>query len=199
MGQVEAITPTGKLRAFAARRSREDRTLARVAELIEPVAAVRPVSIVTDVHESDAIRDYFGQLGYTVKVEAPSGKEKTAAFVSTRSRLVGRSLRLWRHPGLVEEMRRVRAKDSETIELPRVGSNHCDLIASLCQGVYQYRHHTGVPEGQAIAGRSMWADVKDDLLGPDRSQRPGPLGSDIRTQGAHPPSRKPLSYRDLKF
>jgi hypothetical protein len=199
VGRVETITPTGKLRAFTARRSREDRTLARVAQIIEPVAAVRPVSIVTDVHQSDAIRAYFGRLGYVVKVEAPSGKEKTAAFVSTRSRLVDRSLRCWRHPGLVEEMRRVRAKDTETVELPRVGSNHCDLIASLCQGVYQYRHHTGVPEGQVSGGRSMWAEVKGDLLGPEQDQKPGPLGSDIRTQGAHPPTRGSLSYRDLKF
>jgi hypothetical protein len=38
-------------------------------------------------------------------------------------------------PLLVEELRRVRARDTETILLPRYGDSHCDTTAALALGV----------------------------------------------------------------
>jgi hypothetical protein len=174
VGHLEAIVPGSRLRALTARRGREDKVLAHIARIIEPYAAVRSVSVVSDVHQADAVRSYFGRLGYAVRIET-GAKDKVRAFESTRARLTDGSLRLWRHPGLVEEMRRVQARN-ESIVLPRIGDNHCDLIAALCQGVFQYRQHTGIPEGHPAAGPSHWSALQDGPLpvpGPPRRDRFG--------------------------
>lgn len=157
VGECRAITPSGRLRTAASKRGREDRILDEIARIIEPLADVRSVSVVSDIHEGDRIRSYFGRLGYPVRIEPPSGKRKIEQFVSCRARLVDGSLRCWRHPLLVEEMARVRARDSETLELPSRGSSHCDLICSLAQGVWQFRHTNAaaVPMGTASGGPAL--------------------------------------------
>ncbi len=173
VGPVEAITPGSRLKAFTSKRAREDRVLARVAEIIKPLADARQVQIISDVHQRDAVEAYFGQLGYIVKIEAASAKVKTAQFVSTRSRLVDGSLQCWAHPELVAEMRRVQARDTETIVLPRVGSSHCDLISALAQGVYRYKAHTGIPQGKPRAplGHTLVPASALGGIGGGRTQR----------------------------
>jgi hypothetical protein len=134
LGQVAALEPTGSARSFDARRDREDATLAEVWEILEPYA---PARIVTDQHQSSAIESYFGRLGVRVDVVNLTGPTQTAAFVSLRSRLVDGSLRLWRHEQLLEDLRRVRAKDSESIHLPRYAGSHCDTASALALGVWR--------------------------------------------------------------
>ncbi len=134
VGAVESIKPLGVARSFDARRSREDATLAAVWEAIAPYA---PSRIVSDQHNSAAIESFFGRRGIPVGIVNLSRPVQTAAFVALRSRLVDGSLRCWRHPRLVEELRRVRAKDTETIYLPRYGDSHCDAAAALALGVSQ--------------------------------------------------------------
>lgn len=187
VGHLEAIAPGARLRSLTTRRGREDRVLAHIARIIEPYAEVRPVSVVSDVHQSDSVRSYFGQLGYPVKIES-SAKDKLRGFESTRARLGDGSLKLWRHQGVIEEMRRVQVRN-EALVLPRIADNHCDTIAALCQGVYQYRHHTGLPEGQPVGGKSLWSDAHDGM----------PAPSAIRTRDRFGRPKPSVSRRDLKF
>ena len=141
VGPVAGIEPKGKLLSFDQQRARQDRTLDRVAELLEPYQP----RIVTDQHQGDAIKSHFGRLGMSTKVVNLTGPKQTACFVSTRTRIQDRSLRLWSHGGLLEEIRRVRAKDSESILLPRFQGSHCDIISALCLAVWELR---GVSDAQ---------------------------------------------------
>jgi hypothetical protein len=135
VGPVAAIDPKGAARSFEARRAREDSTLAAVWDLIAPY---HPERIVTDQHNSAAITSYFERRGVPVQVVNLTAPTQTAAFVSTRARLVDGSLRCWRHPGLIEDLRRVRARDTESIYLPRYGDSHCDAAAALALGVHVF-------------------------------------------------------------
>lgn len=142
VGAVDAIEPGGRLRSLERRRAREDRTLAKVMEVIEPY---RP-RVVTDQHHADAIRTYFGRSGFVVKVVHLTAPLTTAAFVSTRTRLVDGSLRCWRHPVLTEDLRRVRARDAtEVIQLPRYAGGPCDAVSALALAVYEHRFLTDEP------------------------------------------------------
>jgi hypothetical protein len=126
----------GVARSFDQRREREDATLARAWETIAPYA---PTRIVSDQHNSAAIESYFGRRGIPVEIVNLTRPVQTASFVALRQRLVEGSLRCWRHPLLVEELRRVRARDTETIFLPRYGDSHCDTAAALALAVSQAR------------------------------------------------------------
>jgi hypothetical protein len=148
VGRVEAIAPGEKRRSLDLRRAREDRTLERVWELIEPYQP----RVVTDQHQADAVQSFFGRLGASARVVNLTGPIQTAAFTSTRARLMDGSLRLWRHPLLVEELRRVRARDTESIVMPRFGGGHCDAASALALAVFELRHATGAPPGDARGG-----------------------------------------------
>jgi hypothetical protein len=123
--------------------------LQRVAKLIEPLAAVRPVTIVSDTHEGDRMRSDFRRLGHQVSIEPPSGRRKLEQFIGTRQRFAEGSLRCWRHPLLVDLSCSGRMA-GERLVLPSKGSSHSDLAAALCQGVFAFRH------SQAAA--SPWAN-----------------------------------------
>ena len=147
-GMVDAIDPGARLLSLERRRAREDRTLARVWELIEPY---RP-RIVTDQHQADAVVSYFGRLGVGVRVVHLTAPLQTAAFTSTRTRLLDGSLRLWRHALLLEELRRVQARDTESIYLPRFGGGHADAASALALGVFEQRGVSDAPPGEARFG-----------------------------------------------
>jgi hypothetical protein len=163
VGRVEAIEPGRRLGSLDARRGREDRTLARAWEIIEPYRA----RIVTDQHQADGISSYFGRLGRSVTVRNLTSPLQTEAFVSMRARLMDGSLRLWEHPSLIEDLRRVRARDSESIVLPRYAGGHCDAASALALAVYEQRHsgiaRVYVPQGylpRFIGSRpNVWSPV----------------------------------------
>ncbi len=79
---------------------------------------------------------------------------QTQAFNSTRARLIDGSLLLWRHEQLVEELRRVKAKDSEAISLPRFGGSHCDVVSALALACFELRHVTDTPPCKPSGGPS---------------------------------------------
>jgi len=160
-GVVDGIEPGARRRSLDARRGREDATLARVWELLEPYAEGGGLRIVTDQHQGDAVGSYFGRLGVSVKVVNLTGPLQTAAFTSTRARLMDGSLRLWRHEPLLEELRRVRARDTEAIVLPRFGGSHCDIASALALAVYEQRHVTGAPQGKPHGGASVAARLRE--------------------------------------
>jgi hypothetical protein len=135
VGLVDAIEPRGVAKSFEQRRAREDATLAEVWAVIEPYAAVG-LKIVTDQHQASAVESFFGRKGITVEVVNLTGPVQTQAFTALRARLVDGSLRAWRHPGLFEDLRRVRvARRSESVELPRYSGGHCDTASALALAV----------------------------------------------------------------
>jgi hypothetical protein len=135
MGRVDAIEPQGVAKSFEQRRAREDATLAEVWAVIEPYAA-HGLKIVTDQHQASAVESFFGRKGISVEVVNLTGPVQTQAFTALRARLVDGSLRAWRHPGLYEDLRRVRvARRSESVELPRYAGGHIDIGSALALAV----------------------------------------------------------------
>jgi hypothetical protein len=165
------------------RRAREDRTLEQVWELVEPYAP-RGVS---DQHQSDAIISFFGRRGASVRVVNLTGPVQTQAFTSTRTRLVDGSLRCWRQPLLLEELRRVRAKSAmEGIDLPRFGGGHCDAASALALATFEHRGVSDSPPPQMIphTGRTITGDLGALLDGRPVAPRRDP---DRRTFSSPPP------------
>jgi hypothetical protein len=195
VGAVDAIDPGGRLKSLDLRRGREDRTLEKVWKIIEPYHA----RIVTDQHQADAIRSFFGRLGASVHVVNLTGPMQTAAFVSTRSRLEDGSLKCWRHPQLIEDLRRVRAKSSESILLPRYAGGHCDTVSALALATYSLRHARGHVHGAPRLGLSdaFTSGAGEDFmtsrgrskrrLGPAGEPAPGDVGEWNRRLSQPPP------------
>jgi hypothetical protein len=145
-GAVDAIDPGERLRSLEARREREDATLARVWEIVEPCHAVRPVKVLGDQHQSDGIRSFFERRGVPVEIVNITAPIQTAAFVTTRARLIDGSLRCWKHPLLLEELRRIRtARTAESVVLPRFAGGHCDAASALALACYAVREGSHPP------------------------------------------------------
>jgi hypothetical protein len=184
LGRCEGVAAGAKRRSLALRRGREDATLERIAKLLEPYG---PARVVSDQHQADAIRSYFGRLGYAVTIMSTTAASQTAAFTSTRSRIVDGSLLLWEHPALIEELRRVRAR-GESIQLPKFGGSHCDIAAALALAVFQLRHVSDTPPGEARGGgRPITAGIAAELYGglyepesPMAQRTPGELLAESR-------------------
>jgi hypothetical protein len=120
VGDVDALEPTGgRLRSWDARRGREDRMLSLVWEIVEKYVDVG-VEIHSDIHQGDAIISFFERRGVPVTIHSVSGPEQTAMFTSLRARLMDGSLRLWKCPRLIEDLRRVRA--GATVESDHVAA-----------------------------------------------------------------------------
>ncbi len=155
-GDLEGIAPGGKLKSLDLRRGREDKTLARVWDLLRPYHEEGGgLRIVTDQHQSDSVKSYFGRLGVAPKSVTLTGPLQTAAFTSLRTRLQDGSLRLWKQQALIEELRRVRARDSETIHLPRFGGSHCDIASAAALACYELRNASGEPQALPRGGERL--------------------------------------------
>lgn len=177
VGAVDAIEPGGRLRSLDLRRGREDRTLDRVREILHPYSP----KVVSDQHQADSIRSFFGRVGWSVEIVNLTGPVQTAAFVSTRTRLLDGSLRCWKHPRLVEDLRRVRAKDTETIHLPRYSGGHCDAASALALAVYDLRFARGnsAPYRPLMIKNTIMSDSRSSeewVEGRGKSGRPAPSG-----------------------
>jgi hypothetical protein len=161
VGVVDGIKPSAtKRRGLGPRRAREDATLEKVLELIAPYEP----RIVSDQHQPDAIRAFFGRQGMSVQIVNLRGPAQTAAFTSMRARLMDGSLRLWDHPQLVEELRRVRARESsEAIVLPHFGGSHCDVASALCLATWSHRGVTDTPGW--VPGPQVYKPVMSGLMG----------------------------------
>jgi len=145
VGSVDAIAPGERLRSLESRRAREDATLAKVWEVIEPFRGYG-VRVVGDQHQADGLRSFFGRKGVEVEIINITGPISTAGFVSLRARLLDGSLRCWKHPLLLEELRRVRtARTAESIVLPHFAGGHCDAAAALALACYALREGSERP------------------------------------------------------
>jgi Terminase large subunit, T4likevirus-type, N-terminal len=145
-GSVAAIDPGQRVRSWEARRAREDQTLAEVWAILEPYHAARPLKVVSDQHQADGIRSFIGRHGVEVEIINMTAPIQTAGFVSTRARLVDGSLRLWKHPLLLEELRRIRtARAAESVVVPRFAGGHCDAACALALACYAVRDGNPLP------------------------------------------------------
>jgi hypothetical protein len=165
VGDVAAIDPGQRLRSWEQRRAREDRTLAEVWAILEPYRA-RLVKVVSDQHQADGIRSFFGRRGVEVEIVNVTQPIQTQAFVTTRARLIDGSLRCWSHRLLLEELRRIRtARTAESVVLPRWAGGHCDAASALALACYAVREGshppaaavTVAPSGGVIARYSDYA------------------------------------------
>lgn len=159
VGSVDAIAPGERLRSLESRRQREDATLQRVWEIVEPYR-VRPVKVVGDQHQSDGLRSFFGRKGVEVEIINITGPIQTAGFVSLRARLLDGSLRCWKHPLLLEELRRVRtARTAESIVLPRFAGGHCDAVSALALACYALREGSQRPAAARTTSRGTVGEL----------------------------------------
>jgi phage terminase large subunit-like protein len=147
VGDVAAIDPGQRLRSWEQRREREDKTLAEVWTILEPYQEARPgLKILSDQHQADGIRSFFGRKGVEVEIVNVTQPIQTQAFVTTRARLIDGSLRCWNSPGLLEELRRVRtARTAESVVLPRFAGGHCDAASALALACYAVREGSHPP------------------------------------------------------
>ena len=184
VGSVVGIVPGGKRKSLAARRRREDQTLAEVLAAITPYS---PSRIIADGYLATVARDYFGRAGIPVVIAPTTGASQTSAFVSVRARLADGSLRLWDEPHLIAELRAVRVREtSDSVYLPRVGDSHCDRAVALAAAVSHLRHANGYVEGRPSAGPSHLSEASRRLGGAPDAARFGHR-------------RGPLSIRDMDF
>jgi Terminase large subunit, T4likevirus-type, N-terminal len=135
-GALWAIAPGPAAPSQSGRRAREDATLQRVWELIQPFRH-RITKIITDQHDSVSVASYFGNLGIEVQVQNITGPILTEQMVMVRSRLTTGGLRCFPDAQLIEDLKRVRARrGSEAIVLPHYAGGHCDELAALGQAIY---------------------------------------------------------------
>ena len=108
---------------------------------------------------------------------------------------------------LIDELRRVRARDTETIALPRFGGGHCDVASALALAVWAKRRVSDASSGAASAGYgSMLTDGTTGEEWLEQRSRPGgrpdPDPSARRARGAQRPpagwERGP-SLKDMDF
>jgi hypothetical protein len=153
VAEVAAIDPGQRLRSWEARREREDKTLAEVWAILEPYQEARPgLKIVSDQHQADGIRSFFERRGARVEIINLTSPVQTAAFVSMRARLVDGSLRCWKHPLLLEDLRRIRtARTAESVVLPRYAGGHWDAASALALACYAVREGSHPPAAAVTA------------------------------------------------
>jgi hypothetical protein len=82
VGAVAGVDPGARLLSFTSRRAREDRTLAAVWELISPYVERPGGTIISDQHQGDAVRSYFGRRGVSVHIENLTGPLQTRMMVT---------------------------------------------------------------------------------------------------------------------
>jgi hypothetical protein len=157
----------------------------------DAVRPYSPIRLITDQHQGDAIASYFGRAGIPTTVVNLTLPTQTQAFTSTRTRLVDGSLRCWKHPGLVEDLRRIRVRDTqEAIVLPRYAGGHCDAASALALAVWAQRAVTDRPPAvirPPIVRDIVTADQFAALDGRPKRGRGGVDPDRAKTPSLHPP------------
>jgi Terminase large subunit, T4likevirus-type, N-terminal len=159
-GALWAIEPGPAAPSLSGRRGREDATLQRVWELIQPFRH-KISKIVTDQHDAVSVQSYFGNLGVEVQVQNITGPILTEQMVMVRSRLTTGGLRCFPDPQLIEDLKRVRARrGSEAIVLPHYAGGHCDELAALGQAIYSLTGTDYAPPSYASVAHpgKGWSD-----------------------------------------
>ena len=135
-GALWAIEPGPAAPSLSGRRGREDATLQKVAELLQPFKH-KISKVVSDQHDAVMVQEFFGNLGLEVQIQNITGPTLTEQMVMVRSRLTTGGLRCFADVQLIEDLKRVRARrGSEAIVLPHYAGGHCDELAALGQAVY---------------------------------------------------------------
>lgn len=159
VGLARSWKPT-RTATFEDRRAHEDQVLAEVAEIVRPYTT----TLVTDQYAAAAIIDRLRREGLAVESIPMSPSSKTNAYAELRARLYTDGLELYDHPGLMAELKRLRAKytaGQASVVNPRVNGSHGDIAQALALAVYAF-DRWGVPRtnGGALTQRSEPAIVR---------------------------------------
>lgn len=134
LGCVEGFAPR-RATSFEERAAVQEEILEGVADLLNRWGVRRAV---TDQHLSRAVQDRLARDGIHVVVEAMSAGSKTRVYGEMRARLYDGTLEIYKHPVLMDELRRLRTKytaGSASVVSPRVGKSHGDLAQALAMAV----------------------------------------------------------------
>ncbi len=159
VGQVERWQPRGP-KGLLSRKSRAEKDL-WVDSVLDKVAAIAKryrASVVSDQHVPGVVRDELQKRGVLgVKIEPWSPTSKSEAFQAVRARIATHRIELPSDEHLLTELRRVRTRyraGSSSIEIPRAGDSHGDVVMALAAGVLALDRHSAP---QPLRVRSPWA------------------------------------------
>jgi phage terminase large subunit-like protein len=140
LGFARSWSPT-RTYTFEERQINVDRVLDEVADTC---LRYKVKKVYTDQREANAIIDYLQRKGLAVTRINMDARSKTGVFQELRARLNMRSLSLYEHPALLQELRRLRSRysaGSASVVNPRVGGSHGDIACALAMAV---QGHHGV-------------------------------------------------------
>jgi hypothetical protein len=147
--------------SLADARTREDSMFMRAWAVAAPYAPTRGVA---DSHKGGPLRSYFGRRGCDVELLTPTDTLQMQQFVALKARLEDGSLRVWAHPQLIQDLRRVRTTEAGKIYLPRFRGSHCDTVVALASAVWAHSAGGG-PAFAAVTGDGRLEDGEPDPYG----------------------------------
>jgi hypothetical protein len=131
-------------------------------EILDRVAAVlgrfRIGHVVSDQHSPGMVTHALGKRGIGVSVRSWTAVSRTEALQGLRARIYQRGIELYDPPGvpLVAEALRLRTRyraGSSTVEVPRVGDSHGDVVLALAAAVASLdRGGVGAPRLPRVVG-----------------------------------------------
>lgn len=95
---------------------------------------------VTDQFCSKAVQEKLAENGVTARIHNMDATSKTKIFQQLRAVLYDDALRLYDHPELVGELRRLQtryAPGKSSVVNPRRGGSHGDMVQALAMGVFE--------------------------------------------------------------
>ena len=121
----------------------------------------------TDQFSSAAVTDRLrNHHGLAVRINTMTPQSKTAIFQALRTSLYDGTLLLPDHPGLIDELRRLRTKyaaGQAAVVNPRVGGSHGDMAQSLALAVHELSSTIVGTRGPFFAAPpppSVWGPLK---------------------------------------
>jgi hypothetical protein len=195
LASVDGLRPR-RADAIEDRAAVELELLGQVVEVCKRFGA----TAVTDQYASRQVVEFLRREGVSVYVLSMTATTKTAAYVETRSRLYSGGLLIYREPGLLDELRRLRSRvaaGQSSVVVPRAGSTHGDRAQSLAIAVLaQSQLGGGGGGGDVVAGgRGISAGI-DQALGVAPPRR----DVDVTTTREPPPGwYGGTSVRDMQW
>lgn len=174
VGYTQRWLPSHKKRRV--RRSRDEET-AFIEQVVRDVAAVcvryRVHRLIVDQHMSGTMESEFQKHGLRTVVRSWSRESKTDAFRSLRALVDSDRIELPDDPVLIAEAGRLRERQrggSPTIETPRSGDSHCDLVIAVAGGVLELERHPHMKARTYSAVKGLVPPSDHSILPPGYGQ-----------------------------
>jgi hypothetical protein len=138
VGYTQRWTPPAKKLKVLRSRAEETSYIEAVCSEVAAVCVHFGLhSLITDQHLSGTMKSEFEKHGLKAIPRTWTKESKTNAFRSLRALIYTQRVSLPEDPVLLAEAGRLRQKGSDTIETPRSGDSHCDLIVAAAAGVLE--------------------------------------------------------------